>query len=195
MDADADFRSHLRQRRRLTDRAGILRSGEREQVEAAMARLSWCLPQVFVAVDTGAMADVATMRQYGFWLLNRTTFEDVPGGLTNESGIVMLIDPQSKAAGMTFGYLLDPYLEESDTFECLSRGHAHWLEQRYAEGIVKAIGHLQATLCKRARQARRNPGFFQRKVLPPAIIAAVPRHVRDPAQPVGEQVKPTEVRP
>jgi len=196
MDANAIFGGNALRRRRLTDQAGILRHSERAQVDAAMARLSRRLPQVFVAVHTGAMDELATLRQFGFWLLNRTTFEDVPGGLTNDSGIVIIIDPESKAAGMAFGYLLDPYLEEADTFECLLRGHAHWLEQRYAEGLVKAIAHLQAILCKRSRQARRNPGFFQRKVLPPAILTDAQRQAPDPPQPAGDQaVATTEVQP
>ena len=97
---------------------------------------------------------------------------------------------------MAFGYLLDPYLEEADTFECLARGHAHWLEQRYAEGLVKAIAHLQAILCKRSRQAHRNPGFFQRKVLPPAILTDVPRQEPATPQPTGAQAAAiTEVQP
>jgi len=195
-DADAIFGGNALGRRRLTDRAGILRRGERAQVEAAMARLSRHLPQVFVAVHTGAMGEVATLRQFGFWLLNRATFEDVPDGLTNDAGIVFIIDPESKTAGMAFGYLLDPYLEEADTFECLVRGHAHWLEQRYAEGLVKAIAQLQAILGKRSRQARRNPEFFQRKVLPPAILGAAMRQARDHPPTTGDPAAETsEVRP
>jgi hypothetical protein len=89
-----------------------------------MHRISRRLPQVFVAVYTGAMGEVTNMRQFGFWLLNRTTFEDLPAERTNDAGILLLIDPESKTAGMLFGYLLDPCLDESDTFGCLSRGHA-----------------------------------------------------------------------
>ena len=161
-----------------------------------MVRLSRLLPQVFVVVYTGAMGEVATMRQFGFWLLNRTTFEDVPGDLTNESGIVIIIDPESKVAGMVFGYLLDPYLGEVDTFECLARGHAHWLEQHYAEGLVKTIAHLQTILCKRSRHAGRTPGRGQRKVLSPAIIADPSGDPRDHPQAAGDRsVETTEVRP
>jgi len=196
VDADAAFRSHPLKRWCLTDQAGILRRSERARVAAAMARLSRLLPQVFVVVHTGAMGDVATLRQFGFWLLNRTTFEDVPGDLTNESGILIIIDPETKAAGMVFGYLLEPYLEEIDTFECLARGHAHWLEQRYAEGLVKAIAHLQSILRKRSCQARRTPEVFQRKMLPTPPIADPPGHARNHPHPAaGQAVKTTEGRP
>ncbi len=168
-DADARFGGAEVRMSRLTDNAGILRHGERELLEAAMERISRRCPQVFVTVYTAALGEVANIRQYGFWLLNRATFEDVPEDKSNDACILITIDPESKAAGMAFGYMLDPFLEESDTFECLSRGHAYWLEQRYVEGLVRVLAHLEVVLGKRSRQARRDPDHFQHKVQPPAI--------------------------
>lgn len=143
-----------------------------------MERISQRFPQIFVALYTGSLGEVTHIRQFGFWLLNRSAFEDVPVEKPNEAGILLTIDPESKAAGMVFGYLLDPFLEESDTFECLSRAHASWLEERYADGIIKALAQLESILCKRSRQARRDPEFFQRKVLPPAMLGDLVRKIR-----------------
>lgn len=143
-----------------------------------MERISGRFPQIFVAIYTGALGEVAHIRQFGFWLLNRSAFEDVPVEKPNEAGILLTIDPESKAAGMVFGYLLDPFLEESDTFECLSRAHACWLEQRYADGIIRALAELESILCKRCRQARRDPEHFKRKVLPPAMTGDAVRRIR-----------------
>jgi hypothetical protein len=160
-----------------------------------MERMTRRLPQVFVAIYTGALGEVANLRQFGFWLLNRSAFEDVPVDQPNEAGILLTLDPESKAAGMVFGYLLDPFLEEADTFECLTRGHAYWLEQRYAEGIVRVLAHLEVILCKRSRQARRDPEHFQRKVMPPAMTGDALRGLRagHRNQPAQEEV--TEARP
>ncbi len=169
VDADARFGAETLRLHSLTDHAGILRRGDRECLEVAMERISRRLPQLFVAVYTGTLGEAADLRQFGFWLLNRGTFEDVPADKSNDAGILITIDPRSKAAGMAYGYLLDPFLKEADTFECLSRGHAYWLEQRYTEGLVRTLVHLEGILCKRSRQARRHSGFFQRKVAPPAL--------------------------
>ena len=166
LDVDARFGSGELRLRCLTDRSGILRRSERQRVEAAMARFARIFPQIFVAVYTGGLGEIGHMRQFGFWLLNRAAFEDVPMDKPNEAGILLSIDPENKAAGMVFGYLLDPYLEEADTFECLSRAHAYWLEGRYADGILKCLLHLEGILCKRSRQARRDPEFFEKKVVP-----------------------------
>lgn len=178
VDADARFGGDDVRLRCLTDSAGILRRGDRERVEAAMDRISRRFPQVFVAVYTGALGEVANIRQFGFWLLNRSAFEDLPAEKPNEAGILLTIDPESKAAGVVFGYLLDPFIEESDTFECLSRAHAYWLEERYADGILKALAHLEGILSKRSRQARRDPEHFQRRVMPAAMMGDLVRRIR-----------------
>jgi hypothetical protein len=188
--ADERFGGEDVRLRRLTDRAGILRSDERERVELAMTRIERKFPQVFVAIHTGALGEVANIRQFGFWLLNHAAFEDLPPDKPNQGGILITVDPESKAAGIFFGYLLDPYLDETDTFECLSRAHAYWLEQRYAEGLIRALLHLESLLCRRSRQARRDPGQFRRKVMPPAMGDAM-RRIRDGHR-IKAAAKPTK---
>lgn len=177
-DVDERFGAEEVRLRCLSDTAGVLKSAERERVEAAMERISRRFPQVFVAVYTGALGEVSNIRQFGFWLLNRAAFEDLPADKPNEGGILLTIDPASKAAGFVFGYLLDPFLDETDTFECLSRAHAYWLEERYAEGVIKALLHLEGILCKPSRQARRDPEYFLGKVLPPSMRGDVVRRIR-----------------
>lgn len=183
-DADERFGADVVRLRSLTDGAGLLRRGERGKVEAAMESIGRRFPQVFVAIYTGSLGEVSNIRQFGFWLLNRAAFEDVPVGKPNESGILLTIDPESKAAGIAFGYLLDPFLEESDTFDCLSRAHAHWLEGRYADGIVKALRQLESILGKRCRQAKRDPEKFERKVMPPPQMGDLVKRIRAGHRPV-----------
>jgi uncharacterized membrane protein YgcG len=196
-DADRRFGEGEVRLRCLTDAAGALRRGDRDRVEAAMARISRHFPQLFVAIYTGSLGELANMRQFGFWLLNRAAFEDVPVDKPNEAGVVITIDPESKAAGMAFGYLLDPFLEESDTFECLSRAHAYWLEGRYAEGLIKALAHLENVLRKRSKQARRDPERFERKVKPPPQIGDLVKRIREghrSVAPAGSEAEVTEKR-
>lgn len=163
----------------LTDGAGLLRKKEKDQLEAAMAKFGQRFPQLFLAVYTGAVGEIANLRQFGFWLLNRAAFEDVPPEKPNEAGILFTIDPETKAAGMVFGYFLDPFLEESDTFECLSRAHSYWLDGRFAEGIHKAIAQLEIILTKRVRQARYDLETFRRRVSPPPVTKDLVKKIRE----------------
>lgn len=177
-DADRNFGDEELRLRCLTDAAGILRKGDRERVEVAMEKFTRRFPQLFIAIYTGSLGEVANIRQFGFWLLNRSAFEDVPLEKPNEAGILLTIDPSSKAAGVVFGYLLDPFLTEADTFECLSRAHAYWLEERYADGIERALLHLDGILSKRSRHARRDPEHYERKVSPPTKMGDLVRRIR-----------------
>ncbi len=161
VDVNEIFGSEDVRIRSLTDTAGLFRRDEREKVEAAMEAVSLRFPQLFVAIYTGSLGEISNIRQFGFWLLNHAAFEDVPVEKPNEAGILITIDPESKAAGMVYGYLLDPFLEEVDTFECLSRAHAHWLEGRYADGLLRTLAHLEVVLAKRCGQARRHPGRYE----------------------------------
>jgi hypothetical protein len=133
-----------------------------------MEQFTQRFPQLFVAIYTGSLGETGYLRQFGFWLLNRAAFEDVPLEKPNSAGILLVLDPESKMASLSFGYLLDAYLDERDTFDCLSRGHAHWLEERYADGMIKTISQLEQSLKKRSRQARWNPDRFERRVTPVA---------------------------
>jgi hypothetical protein len=177
-DADANFGADDVRMRLLTDQAGIFRRGDRGRVERALDRMARRFPQLFVAIFTGSLGELSRLRQFGFWLLNRAAFEDLPADKPNEAGILLTIDPESKAAGIVFGYLLDPYLDERDTFECLSRAHAYWLEGLYTEGVLRALAHLEVVLKKRSRQARRDPEQFMRRVLPRFIPGDRIREIR-----------------
>jgi hypothetical protein len=86
-------------------------------------------------------------------------------------------------------------LEESDTFECLCRAHAYWLEERYADGIVRALAHLEVILCKRSRQAKKDPEHFQRKVLPAALMGDLVKRIRAGHRSPTPEVETTEVQP
>ena len=167
-DADARFGGEDVALRRLTDAAGLFRRGERRRVEAALDRFGRRFPQLFAAVYTGSGGGSAHLRQFGFWLLNHAAFEDVPPEQPNSAGVLIVLDPAAKAAAISFGYLLDPYLRQNDTFDCLARAHAWWLEGRYCEGLVRVIAHLEVVLRRRSRQARRTPERFERKMPPPA---------------------------
>lgn len=178
----------------LADTAGLLRRRERERVERAMEDFNRKFPQLFIAVYTGSLGEVGQLRQFGFWLLNRAAFDDVPVEKPNAAGILLVVDAESKAAGFTFGYMLDPFLEEGDTFDCLTRAHSHWLEGNYADGIVKSIGQLTLVLRKRCRQASRDRERFERKVLPPSKVGDMVHRIRSGHRP-AEATPPADSEP
>jgi len=156
VDADRLFGSEEIRLKSFTDASGLFRRNERDSLEDAMRRIAISFPQIFIAIYTGTLGEGGHIRQFGFWLLNRGVFEDVQAEKPNEHGILIVIDPDSKSAGMTYGYLLDTYLEEEDCFECLSRAHAYWLQGRYGDGALRVLLSLEKLLKKRSRQVWRD---------------------------------------
>lgn len=164
--------------RRLEDQAGLMRKSERKRVEAAMRRFERRFPDLFFAVYTGRSEGRSDFRQFGFWLLNRAAFEDVALDRPNECGILLTIDPEAKAAGITWGYALDAFLTEKDTFLVLSRAHAYWVEGRYGEGVVRGLRQLTKLLKKRCRRACRDPERFEKRVAAPVAGHSKVRRIR-----------------
>lgn len=146
---------------RLDDGAGLMRRAERERVEEAMDRFERRFPQLFFAVHSGHADAPGDLRRFGLWLLNRAAFEDVGVERPNERGVLLCIDPETKSAGLSWGYGLDPFLSEKNSFTMLSRAHAYFVEGRYSEGVVRVIEELGRVLKRRARQARRDPERFE----------------------------------
>jgi len=177
-DADKVYGAEDLHLRTLSDTAGLMRRDEQGRLQSAMQRFNRQFPQLFVAVHTGSFGGMANLRQFGFWFLNRAKFEDVPSDRGNRSAILLVMDADAKSAGISFGYALDALLDEEDTFQCLARAHAYWLEGRHAEGLVKAIEQLRIILKKRSRQARRDPARFERKVSRPAKIDEQAQKIR-----------------
>jgi hypothetical protein len=155
-----------------------MRSSERARIEDAMERFERRFPQLFFAVHTGRPEGRSDVRQFGFWLLNRAAFKDVPLERPNECGILLAIDPDAKSAGMSWGYALDAFLTAEDTFLFLSRAHAYWVEGRYCDGILRGLDQLSGILAKRCRQARKDPDRFESRVAPPVAARNVAERIR-----------------
>lgn len=169
-DADNLFGGEDLQMRLLSDSAGLMRHEEKGRLLSAMERFNRTFPQLFVAVHTGSCGGMGNLRQFGFWLLNRAKFEDLPTDRGHLSMVLLVIDADVRSAGISFSYGLDAFLDEDDTFQCLARAHAYWLEGRHAEGAIKVIEQLAVVLKKRSVQVRRNPERFERKVARPVRI-------------------------
>lgn len=191
-DADQMFGDGEVKLKSLTDAAGIFRRNERDKLEDAMEAFAKSFPQMFIAVYSGTLGETGNLRQFGFWLLNRGVFEDVAVEKANEAGVLFVIDPDSKSAGITFGYLLDPFFEERDSFDCLSRAHSYWLEGRYAEGLLKSIKRLRSILRKRCRQAKRDPERFERKVATPVAVEDLVKKIRSRGKRPASKIEETE---
>ena len=145
----------------LTDAAGVLRKKERVAARALLREFQRKFPQLFFAVYFGTFKELPSLRQFGFWLLNRGAFEDVEVSRPNEAGILLSVDVGGKSAGITYGYGLQPFLDDEDTFRALSAAHPHFLQGHHLRATETVVRRLSKTLARRARRARRDPEAFE----------------------------------
>lgn len=144
----------------LTDAAGVLRRRERETARRLLVEFQRKFPQLFFAVYFGTFRELPSLRQFGFWLLNRGAFEDVEVDRPNEAGILLSVDVGGKSAGISFGYQLQPFLNEDSTFRALSAAHPYFLQEHYLRALEVVVERLGKTLGRQARRARRDPESF-----------------------------------
>lgn len=161
-DLDVQYGGSEVRMRRLSDAAGVLRMPERRKAEKWFDRFESSFPQLFFSVYYGALDEMANIRQFGMWLLNRGAYEDVDLSRPNEGGILLVVDVNTKTAFITYGYLLDFYLTEKDTFRILSKAHPHLLKGEHRKALKVIVAQLTVVLRKRSRKANRNPRKYQK---------------------------------
>ncbi|HBI33399.1 MAG TPA: hypothetical protein DDY45_15260, partial [Verrucomicrobiales bacterium] len=75
--ADGVFGSQDIKLKKFSDVAGVFRMKDREPMRKTLENFEAKFPQLFVSVYLGAFEDLSSIRQYGFWMLNRTHYVDV----------------------------------------------------------------------------------------------------------------------
>lgn len=143
---------------KLTDAAGVLRMKEREPMRRVLEKFERKFPQLFIAIYLGAFEELESIRQLGFWMLNRAEYVDLDDGeRPNENGILILVDVNSKTASITYGYALLPYLDEKMTFSALSAGHPSFLQGDFLDALTTVIHKVESFLLKGWRRVSRDP--------------------------------------
>lgn len=156
-DAEVLFGAEDVALQKFTDAAGVLRMKEREPMRKLLEKFEKKFPQLFVSIYIGAFQELQSLRQFGFWLLNRAAFTDVDLDRPNENGILVVVDVNARNVGVTYGYSLMPYLSEASTFEALSAAHPSLLQSEYLEAMGTLVSRLEKTLKKGWRKARKDP--------------------------------------
>ena len=143
--------------KKFSDVAGVFRMKDREPMRKVLEDFETKFPQLFVSIYLSAFEDLNSLRQYGFWMLNRTNYVDVDSQRPNATGILILVDVNAKSASITYGYALMPYLDENSTFAALSAGHPMFLQGDYPGALRAVIQKLESLLIKGWRRVSRDP--------------------------------------
>jgi len=131
---------------RVMDGGGTLRADELERIEREVVGFERDFPQAWLSVSAVSLGSAVALRLFGFWLLNRATLAG--SGITrpNENGVVVLIDAEARAASISIGYQLEPWLPEDGMESILATGRREFRKGRTAEGVVCVVRALATAL-------------------------------------------------
>lgn len=161
---------------RITDAAGVLSRTELEGVEHALLKFERRFPQLFAAVYCGALPAQTSLRQLGFWLLNRAAIRELEATRPNENGALFILDVHGRSAALVPGYFLECYLGENDLQHILDAAGGEFRRGSWKAGIIAALEELSRRLRRRAAEAAKSPERFA-PPRPPASPTA-PHFVR-----------------
>lgn len=165
--ADALFGVYDIRLSKMSDVAGVLRYRERKVVRHLLDGFERRFPQLFFSAYYGAEEDSPCIRQFGVWLLNRGVFEDVKNERRNEAGIILTINVATKSAGISYGYFLEPYLNEQVTFDALSRAHPYLLQSDYQQATEIIVDYIEKVLIKESKKVKRNRKAYENRISGP----------------------------
>ncbi|MBB5039297.1 hypothetical protein HNQ64_003569 [Prosthecobacter dejongeii] len=124
---------------RLTDHLSVLSLKEQRHVEIILDEFERRFPQCFFAVYLGAMPQMITSRDLGFWLINHGAFHTQQMAKRNDFGCALVIDTQRSVASLTLGYALEAHVTEGELNQLLIRAQGPLSRHRYGLGIERIV--------------------------------------------------------
>jgi uncharacterized membrane protein YgcG len=143
----------------LTDAAHCLRAREKELLKHDLDGFQQAFPQVSLAVYLGVLPTTPSPAEIAFWLLNHAAFQPSDAARLNERAALLVIDPVARAAGLTVGYGLEPFLSQAKLHAILRRVRTPLWHGEYAGAIQVAIRLVAATLRKAGKRMSRQVEF------------------------------------
>ena len=148
----------------LHDRAGVLRLAEKKRVTQWLERFQVSFPELFLSVCLVSLDEKSDLREVGVWMLNHGVFEGIIDERSNEGGVILVVDVNARMVSISYGYLLDSFLTEDDTFKVLAAAHPYWLQGNHLKALGVVVKRLSAVLQKRSRTARRHFAHVRKRI-------------------------------
>lgn len=190
-DSDAHFGDDSVALSRVTDSNGRFSEKEIKQIEKALDQFEKTFPQLFLSVYSLALPVGSSLRQFGFWMLNRAAISPLEITRPNEQGAMLVLEETSGQASLVVGYLLECYFREDELQEIVGHGKASWNHGKMAAGVLAVVKSYTAALKKKILIARKDPSQFDpRPPAEPTLPEFHPLHDQTPQAPNAKESQP-----
>lgn len=131
---------------RFIDPEGRFEPGDRRRLDRAFNRFEKRFPQTRLHLCLTRLPDNADCREFGYWLFNicqpRTQEEEA----RRYHGVLFVIDRRKRAASVTLGYGLDPFIDDASIKRLLAPSKAQFQDGDYIGGVLRFLKGLDRKL-------------------------------------------------
>ena len=161
---------------RFVDPQGRIHAKTRREANRSIDRLRREFPQVHPYIFIARLPPGIDVREFGFWLFNRSAPANRKEEAERLYGVLFIFDRTSGSASITIGYGLDPFLSDSDLRIILENSREAFLGGQYGIGIANGIEALCVLLREKHAEAHEAVKEWKRRGSPrprPAAPATV----------------------
>lgn len=159
--AESIFGRNFVQMSRLHDAAHCLRKPEKDALEDIFDQLEMRFPQLLFCAYIGALNEQVRLHELGFWLLNHAEVRGADYARPNENAVLLILDVNTKNAGISLGYFSEILLPEDEGYRCLQAARPFLVNADYGQALAVLLRKIGRSLSRRARQLKRNPGEME----------------------------------
>ncbi len=152
---DPKFGAVPRHSRYLTDRDEKLSGNEGEQLRKRLRLFHQKFPQSLLSVFVRDLPPGTAVSEYAFWLANRARFGSDEGKLEENFNVLLLVDSANRAAALSIGYGLEPYVTEEELQSVLAAATDSLRDGSFAEGIRAVIDAMTERLRENVKRVER----------------------------------------
>lgn len=155
--AESVFGRNFVQMSRLHDAAHCLRKPEKDALEDILDQLEMRFPQLLFCAYVGALNDQVRLHELGFWLLNHAEVRGADYARPNENAVLIIMDVNTKNAGISLGYFSELLLPEDEGYRCLQAARPFLVNADYGQALAVLLRKIGRSLSRKARQLKRHP--------------------------------------
>lgn len=156
-DAETIYGRNFVGMNRLNDAAHCLRKDDRDEVEEVLDMLEFRFPQLLFCCYIGALEENMKLNELGFWLLNHAEIAGADFARPNENAVLVMIDVNSKQAGISLGYFMETLLSEEEAYRSLLTSRPLLLNGSYGLALSSIFRRIGRSLSRAAREMRKPP--------------------------------------
>jgi hypothetical protein len=147
--------------RYLSDRSATLTTAEIERLRELLQRFERKFPQALFSVFITELPEKTNIKEYAFWLANRSQFSSVEAIGSGNFDLLLVIDPVAESAALTIGYGLEKFLSEEDLRATLAAATPSLRGAQLEHGIricIEEMTRRLSELCKSLEVEKQSAG-------------------------------------